>query len=140
MKKFALTATIAVALMMTAFTEPAKASGGPYRWFAAVDHSFDPESKFNITMQQKGTEDIVIVNIENPGRKNLSVTLNGPDGIMIDNFFTGRKFLMMHKNYNFTGADEGLYTLVISDGANTIRRKIKFERITPKSVNQLVIQ
>ena len=140
MKKFALTATIAVALMMTAFIQPAKANGGPYRWFAAIDHSFDAENKFNISLQQQGTEDIVTVNIENTGRKNLSISLNGPDGIMLDNFFTGRKFVKMSKNYNFTGADEGLYTLVISDGANTIRRKIKFERITPKSVNQLIIQ
>jgi len=140
MKKFALTATIAVALMMTAFIQPAKANGGPYRWFAAIDHSFDAENKFNISLQQQGTEDIVTVNIENPGRKNLSISLNGPDGIMLDNFFTGRKFVKMSKNYNFAGADEGLYTLVISDGANTMRRKIKFERITPKSVNQLIIQ
>ena len=140
MKKFVITATVAVAIMMTAFIQPAKANGGPYVWFSAIDNTLTADNKFNISLDRQESEEKITVHIENPGKKNLSISLHGPDGVMLDNFFTGRKFVKMSKDYNFSDADEGMYTLVVSDGAHKITRHIKFARITPKSVSQLIIQ
>ncbi len=140
MKKFVIAATIAVAFSMTAFVQPAAANGGPYVWFSSVDHTVLADSKFNISFDRHDNDEKITVHIDNPGRKNLRIALNGPDGIMLDNFFTGRKFLKISKGYNFSGAEEGLYTLVISDGAQKITRTIKFERVVPKSVSQLSVE
>lgn len=139
MKKFIVATAIAAVVSMAAF-KPAKANGGPHTWFAGVDHTILSDSKFNVSFDKQAADDIVILHIDNPEKKNLSVSLNGPDGIMIDNFSTGRKYVKTSKNYNFSGAEEGMYTLVISDGRNRIKHNIKFERITPKALTQLTIQ
>ncbi|MEO6315314.1 MAG: hypothetical protein ABIU63_18485 [Chitinophagaceae bacterium] len=136
MKKYLAAASVAIVVVLTGF-QSAHASGGPYAWYEAVGHPV--ESKFSLELKQQAGDDVISASVENPGRKNLSLTLHGPDGTVIDNFFTGRKFVKLSKNYNFTGAEEGLYTIVVSDGTKKIERQVKFERWLTKSVSRLTI-
>ena len=140
MKKFLKPAAFAVAFILVAFQQPAKAAVGPYLWYSSIAANVPAENNFSLELNQRGSDEVICASIQNPGRKNLSVTLNGPDGATLDNFFTGRKFVKMSKEYNFSGAEEGLYTIVISDGINKIKRQVKFERVITQPVSRLIIK
>ena len=140
MKKFLKPAAFAVAFILVAFHQQAKAATGPYVWYSSIATRVLAENNFSLELNQRGSDEVIRVSIQNPGRKNLSVTLNGPDGAMLDNFFTGRKFVKMSKEYNFSGAEEGLYSIVISDGINKIKRRVKLERVIAQPVNRLIVE
>jgi len=141
MKKFVKPAAFAAAIILLAFSSSAKAAVLPHSKFAAVSpHPFDDKNAFSVEISRVGDDEVISAVIENPGRKNLSITLSGPDGAMIDNFFTGRKLVKMNKRYNFTGADEGLYTLTISDGVRRIKKQVTLQRVTAMPVSQLIVQ
>ena len=141
MKKFVKTAAFAVALILVAFSQQAMASSGPYHWYASfiVDAPSD-NNKFSVELNRQDNEEVIYAVIDNPGRKNLSVTLSDPDGATIDNFYTGRKLVKMNKRYNFTGAEAGLYTLTISDGVERIKKQVKLERVFTTPVSRLIVQ
>jgi hypothetical protein len=140
MKKFLKPAAFAVAFILVAFHQQAKAAVGPYVWYSSIATHILAENNFSLELTRQGNDEVICASIENRGRKNLSVTLNGPDGAVMDNFFTGRKFVKMSKTYNFSAAEEGLYTIVISDGITKIKRQIKLERVIAKPVCRLIVE
>jgi hypothetical protein len=140
MKQFVKSATFVVAFIVAAFCQPAMAAGGTHVWYSSLAVHVPAENNFSMELIRRGNDDVLCVSIQNPGRKNLAVTLNSPDGVMLDNFFTGRKFNKTSKQYNFSGAEEGVYTIIISDGVEKIKRQIKFERIPVIMVNRLTVQ
>ena len=130
MKQLVKPAAIIVAAIVTAFTQPSFAAGKhslPYH--AAYDNvSASDKEAFSLEVNQP-TDEVVRVTIKNPGKKNLSITLNGPDGFPIDNFYAGKKMNQVEKAYNFFGAESGVYTLEVSDGSQRIKKQIKLERV-----------
>ena len=119
MKQFVKSSAFAIALVLVSIVTPAMAEGGPYSKFAVITPV--AENSFSIALQRKDNEEVVALHIENFGRKNLTVTLLDPDGNALDVFGTGRKFVKMSKEYNFTGAREGIYNIIIRGG----HRKLK---------------
>ncbi|MEO5681676.1 MAG: hypothetical protein ABIQ88_03490 [Chitinophagaceae bacterium] len=140
MKQFVKLCMPAIILLVASFSGLAKAAGGPYVKPLPINVLSFAERSFSIGCNLQPNDGIVCIRIENPGRKNLSLTLHGPDGNILDNFFTGRKFIKMSKDYNFSGAEEGVYSIVISDGKTKIKKQVKLERIMPASSNRLEIQ
>ena len=140
MKNFAKTAAFVVAFIMVAVYQPAKAAGGPHLWYSSITTYLTDENSFSFELNQQNDDEVIRLSIQNPGKKNLSVSLSDPNGNTLDNFYTGRKFTKMSKQYNFTGAEEGLYTIIISDGAEKIKRQVKFERIAARPVSRLIVQ
>ena len=140
MKKFVKPAAFAVAIILVTLSMSAKASGGPHFWYSSITSPLSAESNFSIELNRAGDEEVIYAIIENPGRKNLSIVLSAPDGSTIDNFFTGRKLVKMNKRYNFTGADEGMYTITVTDGVHKIKKEVKLERITQRPVSKITIQ
>jgi len=141
MKKFVKPAAFAVAIILLSFIQPAKAAVGPHLWYSSLGkHTASSGSRFSIALDRKGAEEILSAVIENPDKRNLYIRLNAPDGSVLDDFFTGRKYVKMNRQYNFTGAEEGVYTLTISDGAERIQKKIKVERVFSMPVSRLIVQ
>ena len=139
MKHFVKPAAIIAAAIITSFTQPALAADHkPHH--SPVVSTRPTESSFSIELNQVANNEIIFLTIKNPNRKNLSVTLNGPDGITVDNFFTGKKFNQMDKKYNFSEADAGVYTIEVSDGTEKIKKQIKLERIAVQAINRLIVQ
>ncbi|MEP6748164.1 MAG: hypothetical protein ABJB86_10600 [Bacteroidota bacterium] len=129
MKQLVKPAAIIVAAIVTAFAQPSFAAGKhslPYHKTFTVSAS-DKEA-FSLEVNQP-TNEVIRVTIKNSGKKRLSVTLNGPDGFPIDNFFAGKKINQVEKAYNFSGAESGIYTIEVSDGSQKIRKQIKLERV-----------
>ena len=140
MKQFVKSAAFIVAFIVAVFCQPAMAAVGPHVWYSSLAIHVPAENNFSMELIRQDNDDVICVSIQNPGRKNLAVTLNSPDGAVLDNFFTGRKFIKTSKQYNFSLAEEGVYTIVISDGVDKIKRQIKFERVPVTMVNRLTVQ
>ncbi len=138
MKNLIKPAAFAVAIILLAIS--ANASVLPYSKFSVIANRTVSDSKFSIAINQLGSDEVISAVIDNPERKNLFVSLVGPDGATIDNFYTGRRNVKMNKTYNFTGADEGLYTLVISDGKQRIKKQVKLERVVAQPVSRLTVE
>jgi hypothetical protein len=132
---FAKPVAIIAAAIITTFTQPVLAAGHKPHHLAVATTT---ESSFSIELNKQGSSDAIRLTIKNPGKKNLSVILNAPDGTTVDNFFTGKRLCQMDKLYNFTGADAGVYTIEVSDGAEKITKQIKLERITVDPVTLTV--
>ena len=140
MKKFVKPAAFAVAIILVTLSMSAKASGGPHFWYSSITSPLSAESNFSIQLNRADGEEVIYAIIDNPYRKNLSITLSAPDGSTIDNFFTGKKLVKMNKRYNFTGADDGVYTITVTDGVQKIKKEVKLERVFAKPVSKISIQ
>ncbi len=138
MKQFIKLSACAIVIVLASVVTPAKAEGGPYSKFAAISPA--AENNFSIALQQKDNEEVVCLHIENFGRKTLTVTLLDPDGNTLDAFVTSRKFIKMSKEYNFTGAREGVYNIVISGGPQELKKQVKIEHVTVSPVVKLSVQ
>ena len=139
MKNLVKAVAVILAALASTFSQPS---------FAAFKHnpvhtpvkSCTAESSFSVELKAQPNREVIFLTIKNPGRKNLSVTLNAPDDFTIDNFCTGKKHDQLDKTYNFSEADEGVYTIVVSDGVQTIKKQIKLEHIIVRSVSRLTVQ
>ena len=98
------------------------------------------EASFTIEVNEFPAGERIHVTIKNPTRKNLYVSLNGPDGSSLDNFFTGKRCDQTSKLYNFSNADAGTYTLHVSYGNETIDKQIKLEHAVIRSVSKITVQ
>ena len=141
MKQFIKPAAIIVAAMFATFSQPATAaSNRPPRHTLPVPAKAAEETPFSIQLNRIDNREVIKVDIDNPGKKNLSITLKTNDGYIIDNFNTGKKLLRMNKDYNFSQADEGSYMLIVTDGKHEIKHNIKLERASVLTANKLTVQ
>lgn len=125
--KFARPVAAIAATIITTFTQPLMAANSkPHHIVAA---SATTENSFSMELNQQPNNEVVLLTIKNPGKKNLSVTLTGPDGYALNNFFIRKKIDQVDKTYNFSGADEGIYIIEVSDGIEKIKKQVKLERI-----------
>jgi hypothetical protein len=140
MKQFVISAAVAMSLLFVSLVQPAMAAGGPYTKFAALNQPVVSENNVGIDLLRKDNQEIVCLHIENFGRKILTLSLLGPDGELLDAFVTGRKFVKMSREYNFTGAKEGVYSIVISGGPQEIKKQVKIEQVHSNPESRLTVQ
>jgi len=119
------------ATMLVLFAHPAAASikHEPHSSPAIIKTPGEPAktASFSMQLDRQGTDKRVRLIIENPGRKNLYVSLKGPDGNYIDDFFTGKKSLKLNRVYNFSTAEAGLYSIEVRYGNEKITKQIRLE-------------
>ena len=139
MKKLILTAVV-IATTAVFLSTNANASSISVPGTEVPKAKASNEASFSIEVSEFPADERIHITIKNPGKKNLYVSLNGPDGSSLDNFFTGKKCDQTSKLYNFSNADAGTYTLHVSHGAETINKQIKLEHAIIKSVNKITIQ
>lgn len=140
MKQFVKPAAIVAAFIFTAFAQQSFAATHPLPYHTPFKTVAAKEGAFSIELDPQNEYQVMYLNIKNPGKKNLSVTLNGPDGATLDVFFTGKKFIQMNKAYNFSEADSGVYTIEVTDGVEKIKKQITLERVSMHAVNKLTVQ
>jgi hypothetical protein len=75
-----------------------------------------------------GTETLSLV-VDNPAGKKFSVTLRDASGSALLRSFIAKDQKRLEKNYLFTDAEEGNYTIDVCDGKNTVSKKITLERV-----------
>jgi len=97
-------------------------------------------ASFSIRLDRPGMDKRVRLFIDNPGRKNLYVSLNGPDGTAIDDFLTGRKTPRLNKTYDFSVAEAGLYFIEVRYGNERIKKQIRLEYTGERPVDILTIE
>jgi len=97
-------------------------------------------ASFSIRLDRQGMDKRVRLSIDNPGRKNLYVSLNGPDGTAIDDFLTGRKTPRLNKTYDFSVAEAGLYSIEVRYGNERIKKQIRVEYTSERPVDKLTIE
>src|ERR1700710_2041898 len=115
MKQLLKPAAVIAAVIISAFAQSSNASVHPLPYYSFGKHSAVTEESFSIELNQRGNEQVILVSVKNPGKKNLNITLKDPDGYMIDNFFTNKRLNQIDKIYNFSEADAGIYTIVVTD-------------------------
>ena len=140
MKQFIKSAAVAMSLLFVSVVQPAMAEGGPYAKFTALNQPVVSKNNVGIDLLRKGSQEKVCLHIENFGRKILTISLLDPDEELLDAFVTGRKFVKMSREYNFTGAKEGVYSIVISGGLHEIKKQVKIEQVYSQRELHLTVQ
>jgi hypothetical protein len=98
------------------------------------------EETFSISVRQVSNSETVRLVIYKNSAKRLLVKLKTADGITIDSYYTDRQLQQEGKDYNFRDADEGTYTLEVSDGKSTVTKQINLKHIEVKELSKLNIQ
>jgi len=127
MKKFVkpfafILAAIAVSISLPAFAGPKRTLPYPHARLAGV------VAAFNVKLTHASMEEVLNLQVENTGGKRLTVKLTDPEGNTQDLFNISKDIYRANKPYNFTTADEGVYTLVVTDGVNKVVKQIKLHR------------
>ncbi|MBS1914980.1 MAG: hypothetical protein JST87_01820 [Bacteroidetes bacterium] len=117
----------------------ASAKSPLFNRFAKTGVAVKAES-FSVTIHKLGNSEIIRLFIDKAETKRLYVSLKDAEGNSISNFLTEKGTGRFSKDYNFDQADEGLYTLEISDGKSKIIKKIKLERVRVKEVTNLSVE
>ena len=140
MKQLIKPTAIILAALATTFSQPLLAAVKPAPHHLTVRAATPEENTFSIELNPQASRQVIFLTIKNPAKKNLSVTLNGPGGYTLDNFYTGKKKNQLNKAYNFSEADEGVYTIEVSDGVSKIKKQIKLEHISAEVFQKLTVQ
>ena len=77
--------------------------------------------------------------IENPEGKRVSVTVRDESGTVLTNFLFNKNQKKLVRYYSFSQAEEGNYSMDISDGATTVKKKINLKRVQSKETTILSI-
>jgi hypothetical protein len=94
---------------------------------------------FSVSVQQVGSSQVMRVSIEKPEGKRLVVTLKDADGNAIYSALTDRDKSRIQTDYNFSEAEQGKYTLEVSDGKTKVKKQIILERIKVQEVTHLSV-
>lgn len=140
--KLLVTVFVALATILSTNTQASAINHEPHYKSFKPGVTGEPRSaaSFSVQLDRQGIEKRVRLVIENPGRKNLYVSLNGPDGTAIDDFFTGKKTVRLNKIYNFSVAEAGLYSIEVRYGTERIKKQIRLEYVDAHPVDYLTIE
>ncbi|MBN8860202.1 MAG: hypothetical protein J0H29_17545 [Sphingobacteriales bacterium] len=136
MKKFVRSLAIVLFTGSILFTGSlsAKENKAPYVVPPGEDVSF------KVTLTHIPQTESVHLTIEKSGDKRLNVRLVGPDGQTLGNFLTQKKAGTTEVNYNFFGAQEGIYTLQVSRAGERVEKQIVLSRTKTKIVTDVAIK
>ncbi|HLK29726.1 MAG TPA: hypothetical protein VKT28_14205 [Puia sp.] len=98
------------------------------------------KESFSISVQQLKNSDVIRLLIYKPEPKRLTVRLRDVNGITIHSFLTEKSLSLVGKDYDFLGAEDGTYTLEVSDGKSKVSKQIRLEHIVTKEITQVSIQ
>jgi hypothetical protein len=102
--------------------------------------SAETNASFSISINQIYNSDRVRLLIYKPGSRRLFVKLKDNNRATIHSFLTGKKEQTIGKDYNFSGADDGVYTLQVSDGKSVISKRIMLKHIKIQEATKINIE
>jgi hypothetical protein len=95
---------------------------------------------FSVSVQQVGSSQVMRVSIDKQEGKRLVVTLRDADGNSIYSTLTDKGNSRIETDYNFSDAEQGNYTLEVSDGKTKVKKQIVLERIKVQEVTHLSVK
>jgi hypothetical protein len=101
--------------------------------------AYDKES-FTIELRRMSNSETIRAIIAKPEGKRVSVTLKDPNGLSLYNFFTESKSNRVGKDFNFSDAEQGIYTLEVSDGKTKVIKQIKLQRTETVQETKLTVE
>ncbi|HVM87748.1 MAG TPA: hypothetical protein VMT76_06135 [Puia sp.] len=104
------------------------------------DNKTEEKTSFSVSLSQMTNPDIVRVTIFKPELKSLLVTLKDKDGSILYSFWTKKSQKRVAKDYDFLGADEGVYTLQVSDGKSIVSKQIRLQHIKIQEESKISIE
>ncbi|MBS1948328.1 MAG: hypothetical protein JST47_11220 [Bacteroidetes bacterium] len=75
-----------------------------------------------------------------PEQKRLLIKLLDMKGTTIYSFYAGKKVTSIGKDYDFAGAEDGLYTFQVSDGESVINKQIRLQHVKVKEETKISIE
>jgi hypothetical protein len=97
------------------------------------------ESAMKVDLKWVAGSETLGLFIDNPEGKPISVTVRDASGSVIENLVFPKNQKKLFKYYNFAEAEEGNYSLEISDKTATISKKINLKRIESKTTTILSV-
>lgn len=97
-------------------------------------------NSFSLILQPIKNSERIRMIIEKEKGKKLNVQLVSPNGNSILSFTTDKKSESVLRKFNFSEAEEGVYTLEVSDGAETINKKIILQRARVEIKTTLAVE
>lgn len=95
---------------------------------------------FRVLLMPLKNAEAVRMFVEKEKGKRLSVRLKSPDGYPLIHFLTDKKPSSVYRKFNFLEAPEGVYTFEISDGKQTLVKKIILERTRSEVKSKLAVE
>ncbi|HJU46479.1 MAG TPA: hypothetical protein VJ647_06830 [Chitinophagaceae bacterium] len=114
--------------------KPVAQASSPVNVKAVAKDLNTPSFSVNMIPLQDSEKNKLMLIIENPDKRKLRVSIEGPSNWNIYNEGTTKE--EYRKLFDFTQAEDGIYTLVIADGKKKMRKQINIntyrEQVTRK--------
>ena len=99
-----------------------------------------PDEPFVFELQPVPNSSTIQLILQKPVGKRIWITFKDPQGEPIERFCTEKKGRGIYRNYNFTEANEGVYSFQITDGKETVTKTVKLESTVQAPVQRLTIE
>ncbi len=99
-----------------------------------------PEKSFTVSVNQITNSEVIRVLVYKPESKRLSIKLKDASGSTIHSFLTEKNANRVGEDYDFLDAEDGTYTLEVSDGKSTVSKQIKLQHAKVERVASISIK
>ncbi len=96
--------------------------------------------EFRVELKQMLNSEKIRLIVSNPSGKRLSIKLMDPAGELVENYVTGKNLRQLVKDYDFFGAEEGVYKLEIYDWKDKVKKEINLKRVQQEFITILNVQ
>jgi hypothetical protein len=138
-----LTQPLAAILLAGAsfFANPVSASSNlPEKIIVDGNSGSTGKESFSVSLSQINNSAMLRLLIYKPDEKRLSIRLRNADGEVIYDALTQKKGNTVGTDYNFMNAEEGTYTLEVSDGHSVVSKKIKLQHVKTQEFTEVTIK
>jgi hypothetical protein len=102
---------------------------------------FKPDKgSFSVSVNQVNNTEKVCLHIDKQIGQKLFVSLKSASGEVIYSFGVEKYEKTITRNYDFVGADEGVYTLEVSDGKTKVTKQINLQGTQTVTIAKIAIQ
>ena len=139
MKTFIKTIAVGFLTSATFIAAPAIASNNLP---VTLEKNFFKNDKpsFSVSINQVNNSEKVCLHIDKQVGQKLSVSLKNASGEVIYTFAVEKYEKDLTRNYDFVGADEGIYTLEVSDGKTKVTKQINLQGTQTVTIAKIAIQ
>jgi hypothetical protein len=98
------------------------------------------KASFSVSINQVNNSEKVCLHIDKQIGQKLSVSLKSSSGEVIYSFAVEKYEKDITRNYDFVGAEEGIYTLEVSDGRTKVTKQINLQGTQTVTIAKIAIK
>ena len=118
----------------------ATASASPSNQLPVHHFVLPTAPEFQVELKQMLNSEKIRLTVSNPSGKRLLIKLRAPSGELVENYVTGKNIKQLVKDYDFVGAEEGIYKLEIYDWKDKVKKEINLKRVQQEYLTILNVQ